>query len=116
MGYHIYKTVNTVNGSIYYAVEQTTYYWYVGTTKPTSLSQASTVTSYPSESTYTNNSGAKSHVFVLTNNDKNVTFIAPSEMSPITQAEVDTTTISGYKIFETAVGIANTKSVIIRIS
>ena len=91
------------------------YYFYVGTTKPTSLSQASVVESYPAEQTYTNNSGAKSHIFVLTNSDKNVIFIEPSENSPITQASVDTTTISGYKIFETAVGVANTKDVIIKI-
>ena len=91
------------------------YYFYVGTTKPTSLSQASVVESYPAEQTYTNNSGAKSHIFVLTNSDKNVIFIEPSENSPITQASVDTTTISGYKIFETAVGVANTKDVLIKI-
>jgi len=94
----------------------TSYYLYVGTTKPTSLSQANTVTSYPTEQTYTNNSGAKSHVFVLTNNNKTVTFIEPSENSPITQATVDTTTVSGYKIWETAVGVANSKSVKIQIS
>ena len=91
------------------------YYFYVGTTKPTSLSQASVVESYPAEQTYTNNSGAKSHIFVLTNSDKNVTFINPELNAPITQASVDTTTISGYKIFETAVGVANTKDVIIKI-
>ena len=50
-------------------------------------------------------------MFVLTNSDKNVIFISPSENSPITQASVDTTTISGYKIFETAVGTANTKTI-----
>lgn len=93
-----------------------TYYWYVGTTKPTSLDQCEVVSEYPAEQTYTNNSGAKSHIFVLTNSDKNVIFIAPSENSPITQMSVDTTTISGYKIFETAVGTANTGSIIIRIS
>ena len=95
---------------------QPTYYWYVGTTKPTSLSQASIVTSYPAEQTYTNNSGAKSHIFVLTNSDKNVTFINPELNAPVDQNEVDTTTIPGYKIFETAVGTANTKSIKIRIS
>ena len=25
MGYHIYQTVNSINGSVYYTVEQTTY-------------------------------------------------------------------------------------------
>ena len=116
MGYHIYRTNDKINGSVNYNIAQTLCYWYVGTTKPTSLSQATTVTSYPAEQIYTNNSGAKSHIFVLTNSDKTVTFIAPSENSPITQNPVDTTTISGYKIFETAVGVANTKGIKIRIS
>lgn len=93
-----------------------TYYWYVGTTKPTSLSQAQTVTSYPAEQTYTNNSGAKSHIFVLTNSDKNVTFIEPTIQAIGDQKPVDTTTIPGYKIFETATGVFNNKSIIIRIS
>lgn len=93
-----------------------TYYWYVGTTKPTSLSQASVVESYPAEQTYTNNSGAKAHIFVLTNSNKNVTFINIATGNPVDQNEVDTTTISGYKIFETAVGTANTGSIKIRIS
>jgi len=86
-------------------------YLYIGTTKPTSLSEAEVVDSYLDEQIYTNNSGEKSHIFVLTNMDKNVTFIAPSENSPITQNPIDTTTISGYKIFETAVGVANTKDI-----
>ena len=76
-------------------------YFYVGTEKPTSLSQATIVNSYPAEQTYTNNSGKKSHIFVLTNSDKAVEFIEPSENSPITQASIDITTIPGYKIFET---------------
>ena len=96
--------------------QPTTYYWYVGTTKPTSLDQCEVVSEYPTEQTYTNNSGAKSHIFVLTNSDKNVIFISPSENSPITQLDVDSITIPGYKIFETAVGTANTKSIKIRIS
>ena len=96
--------------------EETTYYWYVGTTKPTSLSQATTVTSYPAEQIYTNNSGAKSHIFVLTNSDKTVTFINPQLNAPITQTAVDTTSIPGYKIFETAVGTANAGSIKIKIS
>ena len=90
-------------------------YFYVGTTKPTSLSQASVVDSYPAEQTYTNNSGTYSMIYVLTNNDKNVTFINPELLAPITQMEVDTTTIPGYKIFGTAVPTFNNKSIIIRI-
>lgn len=116
MGYHIYKTMDKINGSINYSVAQTVYYWYVGTTKPTSLSQATTVTSYPAEQIYTNNSGAKSHIFVLTNSDKTVTFIEPTTQAIGDQNSVDTTTIPGYNIFETATGIFNTKSIIIRIS
>lgn len=95
--------------------EETKCYFYVGTEKPTSLSQVSVVESYLAEQTYTNNSGAKSHIFVLTTSDKNVTFINLATGNPIDQNEIDTTTIPGYKIFETAVGTANTGSVIIRI-
>ena len=95
--------------------EATTYYFYVGTTKPTSLSQASVVESYPAEQTYTNNSGAKAHIFVLTNSDKTVTFINPTLNMEIDKV-VDTTTISGYTISETAVGVANGGSVKIQIS
>ncbi len=96
--------------------QPTTYYFYVGTTKPTSLSEATVVSEYPAELTYTNNSGAKSHIFVLTNDDKNVTFINIATGNPVTQNEVDTVTIPGCKIFETSVGTANTGSIKIRIS
>lgn len=36
--------------------EQTKYYFYVGTTKPTSLDQCTIVSEYPAEQIYTNNS------------------------------------------------------------
>jgi hypothetical protein len=51
----------------------------------------------------------------LTNSDKNVTFINIATGNPVDQNEVDITTIPGYKIFETAVGTANTGSIIIKI-
>ena len=57
----------------YYAQwqEQTTYYWYIGTTKPTSLSEASIVESYPAEQTFVNPSMTeKNYVYVLTNSNK----------------------------------------------
>lgn len=91
-------------------------YFYVGTEKPTSLSQATVVDSYPAEQTYTNNSGKKSHIFVLTNSDKAVEFINPELHVPVSQFDVDITTIPGYKIFETAVGLAYTSSIIISIT
>ena len=91
-------------------------YFYVGTEKPTSLSQATVVDSYPAEQTYTNNSGAKSHIFVLTNSDKNVTFIEPNTGTTLGQQDVDTTTISGYKIFGMYSKTVNGGSVKIRIS
>ena len=91
-------------------------YFYVGTEKPTSLSQATIVNSYPAEQTYTNNSGKKSHIFVLTNSDKAVEFINPELSLPVSQVDVDITTIPGYNIFETAVGLANTSSIKIRIT
>lgn len=108
--------VNYIVGNPSSLSPETTYYWYVGTTKPTSLDQCEVVSEYPTEQTYTNNSGAKSHIFVLTNSDKNVTFINPELNAPVDQVAVDVTTISGYKIFETAVGTANTKSIKIKIS
>ena len=37
-GYRIYKTLNTINETVYYTVEQITYYWYVGTTPITASS------------------------------------------------------------------------------
>lgn len=87
---------------------ETTYYWYVGTTKPTSLSQATVVDEYESPYIYTNNSGAKSHIFVLTNSDKTVVFEDIELEGIVSQVDVDETTIPGYKIWETAVGLANT--------
>ena len=79
--------------------EATTYYFYVGTTKPTSLSQASVVESYPAEQTFTNPSTTeKNYVYVLTTLDKTVNFYDPSDLAtPATKTE-DITTISGYKI------------------
>ena len=50
LGSHIYKTSNIVNGTVYYGVEQTTYYWYIGATDPstmTSISPVVTDTSSP---------------------------------------------------------------------
>ena len=35
MGYHIYRTVGAINTKLNYTIEETTYYWYLGTTKPT---------------------------------------------------------------------------------
>ena len=96
--------------------EATTYYFYVGTTKPTSLSQASVVESYPAEQTYTNNSGAKSKIYVLTNSDKIVIMIDPSLGGTVDQDDVDTSTIPGYKIWSTYSRIPNTGGVKIKIS
>ncbi|MBR1788862.1 MAG: hypothetical protein IJ762_06725 [Bacteroidaceae bacterium] len=77
---------------------QVTYYLYMGTTKPTSLSQAEQVSSYESEYTYTNNSGSKAYIHVLTNSDKTVNFYNPADpTAPATKVE-DTSTIQGYKI------------------
>ena len=35
MGYHIYRTVGAINTKLNYTIEETIYYWYVGTTVPT---------------------------------------------------------------------------------
>lgn len=95
-----------------------TYYWYVGTTKPTSLTYdgVTTVSSYQAEQTYTNNSGAKAYIYVLTNSDKTVDFYDPSDLStPSTKTE-DTTTISGYKITNMNVRCAIDGDIVIKIS
>ena len=94
-----------------------TYYWYVGTTKPTSLTYdgVTTVSSYPAQQTYTNNSGAKAYIYVLTNSDKTVDFYDPSDLStPSTKTE-DTTTISGYKITNMNVRCAIDGDIVIKI-
>ena len=95
-----------------------TYYWYVGTTKPTSLTYdgVTTVSSYQAQQTYTNNSGAKAYIYVLTNSDKTVDFYDPSDLStPSTKTE-DTTTISGYKITKMNVRCAIDGDIVIKIS
>ena len=74
-------------------------YFYVGTEKPTSLSQASTVASYPAEQTFTNPSTTeKCYVYVLTNADKTVNFYDPADPTDALYKAEDTTSISGYKI------------------
>lgn len=40
-GYHIYKTSSTINETVYYAVEQITYYWYAGQTDPSTMTEIS---------------------------------------------------------------------------
>ena len=92
----------------------TKYYWYVGTTKPTSLSEATVVDSYPAEYTFTNPSmEEKCYVYVLTNADKDVIFKDPaSTYGEITKAE-DTESIPGYKITNITIRIAKGGSVLI---
>ena len=103
--------------------EQTTYYFSVGTTKPTSLSQASVVTSYPAEQTFTNPSTTETcYVFVLTNSNKTVNMYDPADPTDALLKAEDTSTISGYKITyisadgSTPFKMAKGGSVIIRIS
>lgn len=100
-GYHIYKTQKKYSGKLNYGVTETIYYWYVGTTKPTSLSQAQRVTSYPTEQTFTNNSTERSKIYILTNDDKTVTMYDPNLGGLVDQDDVDETTIPGCKIWAT---------------
>lgn len=102
---------------------ETTYYWYVGTIKPTSLSEASIVESYPAEQTFTNPSETtKCYVYTLTNSDKTVNFYDPVVPTNALLKAEDTTTINGYKITylsadgSTPFKIAKGGSIIIRIS
>ena len=122
-GYHIYKTQKKYSGKLNYGVTETIYYWYVGTTKPTSLSQASVVESYPAEQTFVNPSETtKCYVYTLTNSDKTVNFYDPADPTDALLKAEDTTTINGYKITyisadgSTPFKIAKGGSIIIRIS
>ena len=95
----------------------TNYYLYVGTTKPTSLSQAQIVTSYPAEQTFVNPSMTeKNYVYVLTNSNKTVNFYDPSFPGQATTKIEDSISISGYKITSTSVKLAKGGEVIIKIS
>jgi hypothetical protein len=91
-------------------------YWYVGTTKPTSLSEIETVSEYQSEVIYTNNSGAKSKIYVVTDTNHNVTFYNPQFNTELGQIDVDVTTIPGCKIYETSGKTGNTGTIKIVIS
>lgn len=99
-----------------------TYYWYVGTTKPTSLDQCEVISEYPAEQIFTNPSETtKCYVFTLTNSDKTVNFYDPADPNDALVKQEDTTTINGYKITYISDGtnpfkIAKGGSIIIRIS
>jgi len=105
------------------AAGETTYYWYVGTTKPTSLNQCEVISEYPAEQTFTNPSETtKCYVYTLTNSDKTVNFYDPADPTDALLKAEDTTTINGYKITyisadgSTPFKIAKGGSIIIRIS
>ena len=92
-------------------------YFYVGTEKPTSLSQATIVNSYPAEYSFTNPSTTeKCYVYVLTNADKTVNFYDPSDLSTAATKTEDLTTINGYKITNINVRVAKGGSIIIKIT
>ena len=93
------------------------YYWYVGTTKPTSLTDAEIVESYTAEQTYVNPSTTeKNYVYVLTNADKTVDFYDPSFPGQATNKNIDTTSIPGYTITSTWAKLSIGGKVIIKIS
>ena len=75
-----------------------TYYWYVGTTKPTSLDQCEVISEYPAEQIFENPSTSKCYVYVLTNLDKTVNFYDPAFPTIAGTKIEDTTSIPGYKI------------------
>lgn len=43
MGYHIYKTAGMISGMTNYTIEQTIYYWYVGQTDPSTMTEISPI-------------------------------------------------------------------------
>ena len=96
---------------------QTPKYWYLGTEKPTSLSDCTTVTEYDEEVLFTNPSVTeKCYIHVLTNDNKTVDFYDPSDLStPATKTE-DITSIPGCKITSITVRIAKGGTQVIKIS
>lgn len=97
--------------------EETKCYYYVGTEKPTSLSQASVVESYPAEQTFTNPSTTeKCYVYVLTKADMTVNFYDPSDLTTAATKTEDTSSISGYKITNMNVRVGKGGSIKIKIS
>ena len=100
---------------------ENTYYWYLGTEKPTSLDQCEVVSEYV-DTEFTNPSNEeKCYVYVLTNLDKTVNFYDPADPNDALVKQEDTTTINGYKITCISDGtnpfkIAKGGTVIIRIS
>ena len=97
--------------------EETKCYYYVGTEKPTSLSQASVVESYPAEQTFTNPSTTeKCFVYVLTKADMTVNFYDPSDLTSPATTDIDTTTIPGYKITNMNFRLSKGGTILIKIS
>ena len=92
------------------------YYWYIGITAPTSLSQASVVSSYEDGKFVNPSMDEKNWVYILTNADKIVNFYDPAFPQQATTKNEDTTSIPGYKITSTGVRIAKGGEVLYRIS
>ena len=124
-GYRIYKTLNTINETVYYAVEQVIYYWYVGTTKPTVVN--GTVANAETD-VWTNIGTTKPNQIYIESAD-DYTFpkwyvAIPTEFNfqpyNMTGAELelsawenqqDTTTLAGYTIWTLANNDASLKAV-----
>ena len=43
MGYHIYRTAELINAKINFTIVETTYYWYVGQTNPSTMTSISPI-------------------------------------------------------------------------
>ena len=82
---------------------QTTYYWYVGQTQPTSLDGLSPINEYTSPIEYTNTSGARGYVYILLHKSKSITsVIGKVSGGSGTFRIIDDTTIPDYNIWRTA--------------
>ena len=115
--YKIYKSAQTCLGPFIINISDT-YYFYVGTTKPTSLEYqgVTTVNEYPAEQLYTNETGSYSKIYILTKNDKTVTIYDANLGGMGELDDPDTITIPGYIIWTTYDEIPNTGKIKIRIS
>ena len=122
MGYHIYKTASEISGMLNYTIEQTLYYWYVGTTPIDDTNYNDTnivsqVTTIPTETTITTND---EYLYIVVPKEKTVTVYGGgfeinletynSSTHTFTNAE---TYVGDYAIYRSAqIGLGTSKIVV----
>lgn len=107
-GYHIYKTQKKYSGELSYGIAERIYYWYAGTTEPTSSNLASimtsstnakptTWTSNPQSVSITNNTGSPAYFYYCFPTEWNVKIYDGLNGSEMSLADVSTFTLNGIE-------------------